>query len=362
MDGFVSEQKEPLERFQRPRYTYSIQVVSDAPADSVVKVLARVTAWYAGPAPGKAGYRRLASSGRLESDLLEQLEDSLSAKNRQNVGQKAAPGANSGADTVKPPPPAPRPTVASNGIFKTPRAGATLPSRTEAATAEARASTGYEKSLREQEASLEEILRNQTHPTDLAAVKRAKTPVYARPSEQGDVLFLADAQDEYQVLNTSPEWVHVQISGLSRGWIRGPDVELPQKPGTPDSSAAAGGSAAELTAKPFRLVRQEVTAFPGDWAKLRGKRVRVLTMQPTGAAAVPGDAKWLTAKEMLHRAADRLTGADAANPVAGVVVIFDAADGGLVSATLDALVAWNLGKMSDDEFRALCSLDPAEAF
>jgi len=77
---------------------------------------------------------------------------------------------------------------------------------------------------------------------------------------------------------------------------------------------------------------------------------------------VPGTAKWLMAKEMLRRAADRLSGADAANPVDGVVVVFDSADGGMASATVNSLLEWSRGKLSDEAFRAQCSLDPPEAF
>ena len=358
LDGFVDPKNERLDRFQRPHYTYSIQIVAASAADSVVKISAHVTAWREDPAAGKSGYRVLPSSGRLEADLFEQLEDALSPKVSQNSAVEVSP-----TKSDSKPKPASPVLFERSGIFAAPRAGAILPPRTDVAAAASGHSSGYEQSLREQEASLEEILRNQTHPADLAAVKRSKTPVYSKPSEQGEVLFLAEAQDEFQVLNTSPDWVHVQVSGLSRAWIRGADLELPGrsvKVGVENGEARASESSP--SGEPYRLFRQEVTTFPGGWAALRGKRVRVVTLTPSGSAPVPGTAKWLMAKEMLRRAADRLSGADAANPVDGVVVVFDSADGGMASATVNSLLEWSRGKLSDEAFRAQCSLDPPEAF
>ena len=68
--------------------------------------------------------------------------------------------------------------------------------------------------------ALEEILHNQAHPMNLAAVTKAKTPVLVSPSQDAQVLFLAAAEDEFEILDSNPNWVHVRISGLSRGWIR----------------------------------------------------------------------------------------------------------------------------------------------
>ncbi len=69
---------------------------------------------------------------------------------------------------------------------------------------------------------LEEILHNQAHPANLVAVKKTSTPVLANPIENAKVLFLAAAEDEFEMLDANSNWVHVRISGLSRGWIRVP--------------------------------------------------------------------------------------------------------------------------------------------
>src|SRR5205085_4936044 len=81
--------------------------------------------------------------------------------------------------------------------------------------------------LTEQASNLEEILRNQARPGDLAAVRKTGTPVFAKPMEPSDVLFKADAEDEFKVLDESGGWVHVQVSGISRGWIRRSELEMP---------------------------------------------------------------------------------------------------------------------------------------
>ena len=75
---------------------------------------------------------------------------------------------------------------------------------------------------------LEEILRNQAHPKNLVAVKKSSTPVLVSPVEGAKVLFLATAEDEFEILDLNANWVHVRISGISRGWIRRSGLEVPE--------------------------------------------------------------------------------------------------------------------------------------
>jgi len=50
------------------------------------------------------------------------------------------------------------------------------------------------------------------------------------------------------------------------------------------------------------------------------------------------------------------------NPkVEGVVIVIDAADGGMIAATADALRRWNTGALSDAAFRKECWTDSPEA-
>ena len=94
------------------------------------------------------------------------------------------------------------------------------------ATEERQRAAGIEN-LDKEAASLAEILRNQSHPNNLAAVRKSGTPVLVTPSEGAKVLFLADAEDEFEILESNESWVHVRISGLSRAWIRRSGLEMP---------------------------------------------------------------------------------------------------------------------------------------
>ena len=50
----------------------------------------------------------------------------------------------------------------------------------------------------------------------------------ARAGEESRVLFKASVNDEFEFLDAKREWVHVQISGVSRGYIRRSALELPE--------------------------------------------------------------------------------------------------------------------------------------
>lgn len=48
--------------------------------------------------------------------------------------------------------------------------------------------------------------------------------------------------------------------------------------------------------------------------------------------------------------------------VAGVVVIFDSEDGGMIAATVPTLRPWKAGTLSDQAFWRRCLFDPPDAF
>src|SRR6202008_57526 len=75
--------------------------------------------------------------------------------------------------------------------------------------------------------SLEEVLKKQAYPKDLVAVKKSGTPVVANPSLTAKPEFLASMHDEFELLDFNADWVHVRISGISRGWIWRNSVEMP---------------------------------------------------------------------------------------------------------------------------------------
>src|SRR5256885_14574448 len=77
------------------------------------------------------------------------------------------------------------------------------------------------------------------------------------------------------------EWIHVSISGESRGWIRKSQVEFPED--SCDTRESATDTVAKSAAL-FRMAREEVATFPGDWQPLRGKSVKIYSVQPAQSA------------------------------------------------------------------------------
>jgi len=207
--------------------------------------------------------------------------------------------------------------------------------------------------------NLEEILRNQTHPTDIAVVRKSGTRVVSTASANSPVLFSADNEDEFQVLDTQPDWVHVLISGVSRGWIRRSDLNLPEGLNANSNKADVAAPAAE---PPFRVVREETNPFKGNWEPLKGKTVKIIWTAPASSEGKPAPAlaKRNFAKSLLVTAYQEISSHDQA--VAGVVIVFDSADGGQIAATLENLKQWRAGSLSEASFWRLCSVDPPELF
>ncbi|MGA8153624.1 MAG: hypothetical protein WB952_21930 [Terriglobales bacterium] len=380
LDGFVVPGNHPLERYQRGYYQCTVQV-NPSPGGSVVRISAKITAWYADSDPSRAGYQVLASNGRIESDLLDRLGDALNSKISAAAeppsSVRTAP-AKSKAQNDPPVPtisaPMPRDTVRGEPIGGSKKAGPSspftvgTPASEEVASLETRKAVAdkHVEDLEKQAKSLEEILRNQAHPTNLAAVKKANTPILGSPSEGAKVLFLASAEDEFEMLDINPEWVHVRISGLSRGWIRRSSLEMSSSPTTevevpekPVETAPAGNTSAN-TGPPFQVENEQIASFPGDWGPLRGKTVKIISVQKARAAGTGSQAKLDFAKSVFDREYAELT--KTSSTTAGVVVIFDSEDGGMLAATLPVLQLWKTGNLSDEAFWRRCYFDPPEMF
>jgi hypothetical protein len=208
--------------------------------------------------------------------------------------------------------------------------------------------------------TLEEILKNQAHPKNLVAVKKSGTPVVSTPSLTAKPQFLASMHDEFEMLDFNVDWVHVRISGLSRGWIWRNSVDMPE--GIPDTAAHAA-SALAPAADLFRVSREETAQFPGDWEPLRSKNVKIISVQK-----VDDNAKGTGPKERLEYAKYLLEKnygevmAVKPQDLAGIVVIFDSADGGMIAATLATLQQWRAGTLSDAALWHKCFFDPPETF
>ena len=170
---------------------------------------------------------------------------------------------------------------------------------------------------------------------------------------------MASAHDEFEMLDFNEDWVHVRISGLSRGWIWRTSLEMPEGiSDVPLVSTKAAPVAADL----FQVTREETAPFPGDWNPLRGKNVKIISVQKiteneenSGAQAKLEFAKSLLDKNYADLAAR-------SREISGIVMIFDSVDGGMIAATLPTVRQWKAGTLTDAALWHQCYFDPPETF
>jgi hypothetical protein len=356
VDGFVGTTQQPLDRYERAFYQFSIEVLPGVPAGTIVQISAKITAWYADKDPAKSGYQILPSNGRLELDLLDRLDEKF--------GNKPAPGtpralASSGISS-----PTPKLNL-GGGINMSPGSGSPIaaPEGTEELNRLRHEREAEEKrmhSLNVELQGLEEVKKNQAHPLNLVTVKRAGTPVTARAGEESRVLFKAAVNDEFEFLDAEGEWIHVQISGVSRGYIRRSALELPEVIAAHLEETAKLEAVAKQVA--FRVEREENSVFPGEWEGLKGKTVKIYTVQPVSqdAKEIGARAKLKFAGSLMQKLGENVT--LGAPGVDGVVVIFDSADGGIAGAPLASIQQLAKGEISEEAFWKQCYLDPPETF
>jgi len=374
LDGFVGNVEQPLDRFERAYYQCSVQITPRVTGDALVRVTAKITAWYASANPAEAGYRALPSNGRLENDYLDRLAEALDGKSAPppaapSVAPSPAPAAGTPRPNLKLDIPSPgvrnygSAAAAPSGEIKPAAISSPAGEETERLRKQREASEKRMQQLNTELQSLLELQRSQVYPKNLAIVRKSGTPVLAKPQDGARVLFAADIHDEFEILDLEPAWVHVQISGPSRGWIRRAQLDLPEGFLAP-SGKPVSPEAAPSTEKPsYLVISEESGLFPGKWEPLQGKTVKIIWMQPAAQPLSIKDsstqARRLFAKSVLWKA---LADKSAAAPIAGVVLILDAADGGEAAATLAALQQWKSGTLSEEAFWQQCYLDPPEAF
>ena len=365
LDGFVGSEVSALEKYQRAYYQYKLEIRPVNAGTMSLRVIAKVTAWYVGDNATQAGYRVLPSNGRLEADLVERLEEALQHKSADVAGEETKPSAGTGRESTDSAVPQKsfqgRAATLGSASAKPSTFGLTFPNDQSASrvgmmppNSRELAQQKHFQQLSEQAANLEEVLRSQMRPNDLAAVRKTGTLVLAKPIDTGAVLFRADAEDEFKVLEESLGWVHVQVSGISRGWIRRSELEMPGE------SVAVESADTQLPAKsPAPETHEETSLFPGDWSALRGHLVRITWVRASAGSASGSADRWLLARSVFRDTYGSVTRSNL--KVDGVVIVIDAADGGMIAATSDALRRWNTGALSDAAFRKECWTDSPEA-
>jgi len=370
VDGFATAADHPLDHYQRGYYQSKFQVSAAPSGGSVVRVSVQVTAWYADPVAGRSGYQVLPSNGRLEADLLDQLAEQLGSRAKGASGAPAASESRRSAKTsattsapVEPTISAPVPRIPQpeGGLARG------LADQEKASSQPKTTQSGQKKSadddprgLQAEADSLEEILRNQAHPKNLVAVKKSGTPVVGTASLTAKTLFMASAHDEFEMLDFNRDWVHVRISGLSRGWIWRNNLEMPDS--IPDTDLPTPPAAAPVAADLFHVTREEKAPFPGDWPPLRGKNVRIVSVEKINESEKDSGPRLRLefAKSLLDK--DYAELAQKPEELAGIVLIFDSVDGGMIAATLPTLQQWKAGKLSDAALWHQCFFDPPETF
>jgi hypothetical protein len=405
LEGFTSSPQD-LDRYEHGYYQAKFLVEALPSGGSLVRVSVKVTAWYNGPTfngptpndstSSHPGYQVLPSNGRLEADMLDQLAEQLAAKSptaaTPTVAVKQLPITRSPSQAgpsptrSSPTEPAVQTAVNANSAFTTdskmpePAPSAPVPrlpdihggvdsslaqglneqnsngSKSDPAKPELSTPSGLQAEFD----ALQEVLKNQSHPRNLVAVKKSGTPVVDSGSLNAKILFLASAHDEFEMLDFNRDWVHVRISGLSRGWVWRDNLEMPE--GIPDADAAAARGAAPVAGELFHVSREETALFPGDWAPLRGKNVKIVSVEKVdenGKDTGP-QLRLEFAKSILDQDYAQL--GQKPDELAGIVLIFDSSDGGMIAATLLTLQQWKAGKLSDAGLWHQCFFDPPETF
>jgi hypothetical protein len=378
LEGFVEPGDQPLDHYERGYYECTFHVAPTTPGGAVVQASAKITAWYKDPSPARSGYRVLVSNGHVENDLLDQIAEALGPNSTVNNGAASTgstsrsassgglrpqvnidpPGSNSGESSSNKGSAAAGPLIplhqpATSFTPATP-AGESIESMKSRRAADEKQAQELTAEIK----SLEEVLHNQVRPTDLAAVKKGGTPIYSKPSENSSVLLTATAEDEFQIIEVEGGWVHVQISGASRGWIRRTHLDLPVGYA---STAPKSADPAPASNDLFKINRQETNTFGGNWEPLKGKTVKVIWVEPESpSASTTPSQKLAFAKTLLVKAYPEANSATPA--VSGVVIVFDSADGGQIAATLSSLKQMVSGALPEGAFWTECSLDPSESF
>jgi hypothetical protein len=354
VDGFVTPTQGQLEHYEHPYYQYRVHLKPVDANHTVVGVEAKISALYADSDPARSEYHSLPSNGRLESDLHDRLQEALHpATAAPGSGQPAAKDSVSSAKSAAP-------------TGKGASALAAWQEQLDAILAE-------RQSVRERAAALQaqiEQLKTADHkPANagkLAWVKHSGVGVMSRQNFGGPVLFRAQAEDEFEVVQLESGWAQVRLGSDSNGYIQAEELNLPpgivEKTATAAAAVSKGGATASAPDLGFSVSREDVTLFSGDWIRLKGKKVLFVYAQPRGLLSdlANEDAKLGYAKRIFESRYRTVSQSNA--DVEGVVVVFLGSRGGVAAATLSDIRQWVEGGLADEAFVNRCSLDPATEF
>src|SRR5438105_15942017 len=118
--------------------------------------------------------------------------------------------------------------------------------------------------------------------------------------------------------------------------VHGAEAAKAEAPARSEELGAAGAASASA---PFSVSSEEVGTFPGDWGPLRGKSARIISVQQAA-----GSGRITSPHDKLQFAISVFKKEPLSPGVNGLVLIFDAEDGGLVASTREALDEWRRGE------------------
>ena len=372
LDGFANANAGTLAKFENPHFQFRIDIESQGPAQTLVSVTAKITAWAADADAAHSQYVVIPSNGRLEQDMLDRLSVYLEKGNpahssapREDPPNPAVPpvpskGANPGSASESPSsdglpaavapsrPPAAKPASRVN-----PSDPAALASEIAAVQAERQQAELNQRKLQQQISELEANSSTQKYLSNLAVVKAPQTPVFQQDDDTSKVLFRADPEDEFEVIAVKDLWFHVRLENGADGWLRASQLQRPQDVDDTDDASGATN---------FTTPNQEVKPFIGDWAPLKGKPALFVFAQPSKAIpeGILGQSQFQFAKHVFTEGYREAVHSE--QPMSGVVVVFLGDKGGVASATLADIRRWRDGAISDKAFIERCSLDPPESF
>jgi hypothetical protein len=387
LDGFVSARANSLDRLENPRYVLRSDLVRVGPSETIVRISAKITAWYQNSDASHSEYRAIPSNGRLESDFLDRLSARLDPASNAHAetGAEAPSAADQQARTLAPSSES-RPSIsagANAAVAKLSRNAPDQATQIEALRAQRKAREAAAGDLNAQIAKLQVAAKERTNQTGMAIIHRAHTPVFEKADQTSRILLHANAEDEFSVIDVrggsagaASAWVHVQLENGKQGWVRAGQLETAAE--AAETSGAAQGHSADSAADPavdragnqttnagavhFAPASEEIKTFSGDWAALKGKPVLFVFAQPNGALSDDSlvHSQVAFAKQTFEIGLNQATHSQ--ETLAGVVVVFLGPKGGIAAATLPDIRRWRDGIISDKLFLSRCSLDPATSF
>jgi hypothetical protein len=384
LDGFVNANAATIAKLENPHYQFRIEIESQGPNQTLVAVSAKITAWAAAEDTSQPRYVVIPSNGRLEQDMLDRLSVYLERGNASYSTTSTANATTANSSSSEDPAPAPAPSAppsSASGSAGSPSSGGSTPAvpasslpfapvpnsspranssdpssiarEIAAVQAERQASETAQRKLQQQISELEANANAQKFLSNLAVVKAPQTPVFQQDADTSKVLFRADPEDEFEIIAAKEGWFHVRLENGADGWLRIAQLQPPREVDDTEDAAAALN---------FTTPNQEIKAFAGDWAPLKGKPALFVFAQPNRAIpnAILGQSQFQFAKHVFVEGYREATHSE--QPMSGVVVVFLGDKGGVAAATLADIRRWRDGAISDKVFFERCSLDPPESF